>query len=146
MFQTTTMLPKDNKPESIPFNKKKKQIDFTQDFFARQTYLTVSGQLNVEPFACSMTNAYTFGPTFRAEASFTSRHLAEFWMIEPELAFAGLKENMQCAEDYIKFCIDYCLKNNMDDLQFFNEKLFKDKKGDDLIMYLKGIVNSEFKK
>jgi len=89
MFQVTTNLPRDHKPESIPFNKKKKIIDYTQDFFARQTYLTVSGQLNVEPFACSMTNAYTFGPTFRAENSFTSRHLAEFWMIEPELAFAG---------------------------------------------------------
>ena len=93
-----------------------------------------------------MTNAYTFGPTFRAENSFTSRHLAEFWMIEPELAFAGLEENMKCSEDYIKYCIDYCIKNNMDDILFFDEKLFKGKKGESLLKYLKSIVNSEFRK
>lgn len=89
--------------------------------------MTVSGQLNVEPFACSMTNVYTFGPTFRSEKSHTSRHLAEFWMIEPEMAFAGLDEDMAVAEAYTKFCLEYVLKNCQDDLDFFNEKVFKER-------------------
>lgn len=84
-----------------------------------------------------MTNVYTFGPTFRSEKSHTSRHLAEFWMIEPEMAFAGLDEDMAVAEAYTKFCLEYVLKNCDDDLQFFNEKVFKERfKDQNLIEYL----------
>jgi len=117
MFGVTTLLKPDTNITELPQKKKKKNIiDFTTDFFKRQAFLTVSGQLNVEPFCCSMSNVYTFGPTFRAEKSDTSRHLAEFWMIEPEIAFAGMKENMECSENCVKFCIDYCLKNYYDDI------------------------------
>lgn len=115
-------------------------------FLLDKLFLTVSGQLNVEPFACSMSNVYTFGPTFRAEKSDTRRHLAEFWMVEPELAFAGMVENQACAEDYVKYLISYCLENNMDDIQFCNEQLYKGKKGECLVKYLEGIVNSDFKR
>lgn len=80
--------------------------------------LTVSGQLAVENFCCALSNVYTFGPTFRAENSHTNRHLAEFWMIEPELAFADLFDNMDCAESYVKFCLQYVLQNNKDDLTY----------------------------
>ena len=79
-------------------------IDYSRDFFGGKSYLTVSGQLQVETYACALSNVYTFGPTFRAENSNTTRHLAEFWMIEPELAFADLNDDMQCAEDYVRFC------------------------------------------
>ena len=82
-----------------------------QDFFGRRTGLTVSGQLNVETHACALTDVYTFGPTFRAENSHTSRHLAEFWMIEPEICFAELADDMALAEDYVKFCAAYALGN-----------------------------------
>ena len=94
-------------------------IDYSEDFFGGKTFLTVSGQLQVETYACALSNVYTFGPTFRAENSNTTRHLAEFWMIEPELAFADLKDDMQCAEDYVKFCCNYLLENCMGDLEFF---------------------------
>ena len=80
----------------------------------------MSGQLSVENFCCALTDCYTFGPTFRAENSHTSRHLAEFWMIEPELAFATLEDDMQCAEDYLKFCLQYVLENNKEDIAFFD--------------------------
>lgn len=110
MFGVTTLLPNDAMIKDLPERKKKKgALDFGQDFFKRQAFLTVSGQLAVEPYACSMSNVYTFGPTFRAEKSDTTRHLAEFWMIEPELVFAGMEENQQCSEDYVKYCIQYCL-------------------------------------
>ena len=79
-------------------------IDYSEDFFGEKTFLTVSGQLAVETYACALSNVYTFGPTFRAEDSYTTRHLAEFWMIEPELAFADLNDDMQCAEDYVRHC------------------------------------------
>jgi len=82
--------------------------------------LTVSGQLNVEPFACSMSNVYTFGPTFRAEDSNTTRHLAEFWMIEPEISFAELEDDMNLAEDYLKYCVKHCFDHCYDDLQQLN--------------------------
>lgn len=106
--------------ENLPRNQEKK-IDFSQDFFARRTYLTVSGQLNGETLACALSDIYTFGPTFRAENSHTSRHLAEFWMIEPEMAFATLKENRECAESYLKYLVSYLLTHCMEDLTFFDQ-------------------------
>lgn len=98
--------------------KKDGQIDYTRDFFARQAFLTVSGQLQVESYACALSSVYTFGPTFRAENSHTSRHLAEFWMVEPELAFAELKDDMNCAEAYVKFLCQWLLDNCLDDMEF----------------------------
>ncbi len=95
-------------------------IDFTQDFFGKPAYLTVSGQLNAETLACALSDVYTFGPTFRAENSNTSRHLAEFWMIEPEMAFANLKDDMECAESFLKFLFNYVLKNCAEDMEFFD--------------------------
>eukprot|EP01147_Barroeca_monosierra_P003311 gene3311-5999_t len=95
------------------------KIDFEKDFFGRQAYLTVSGQLQGESYACSMGNIYTFGPTFRAENSNTTRHLAEFWMIEPEMAFCDLHGLMDCAEDYVRYCCQYVLKHCFEDLVFF---------------------------
>ena len=94
-------------------------IDYSEDFFGGKSFLTVSGQLQVETYACALSNVYTFGPTFRAENSNTTRHLAEFWMIEPELAFADLQDDMQCAEDYVKFCCNYLLEHCLGDLEFF---------------------------
>lgn len=95
-------------------------VDFTKDFFSKPAYLTVSGQLNGETFASALSDIYTFGPTFRAENSNTSRHLAEFWMIEPELAFADLQDDMECAESYLKFVINYVLKHCVEDMAFFD--------------------------
>lgn len=94
-------------------------VDYSKDFFGRRANLTVSGQLNVETHCCALSDVYTFGPTFRAENSFTSRHLAEFWMIEPEIAFATLKEDMDLAEDYLKYCVQYALECCAEDLEFF---------------------------
>mmetsp|Transcript_39392 Transcript_39392/g.47771 ORF Transcript_39392/g.47771 Transcript_39392/m.47771 type:complete len:603 (-) Transcript_39392:137-1945(-) len=98
-------------------------IDYKEDFFGKKAFLTVSGQLQVETFACAMGNVYTFGPTFRAENSHTSRHLAEFWMIEPEIAFADIYDDMKCAEEYVQFCCKYLLETCMDDMEFF-EKMY----------------------
>jgi asparaginyl-tRNA synthetase len=92
-----------------------------KDFFGKPAYLTVSGQLEGEILACALSDVYTFGPTFRAENSNTSRHLAEFWMIEPEMAFADLKANMECAESYLKFCVQYALDHCKEDLEFFDK-------------------------
>jgi asparaginyl-tRNA synthetase len=97
-----------------------RKVDYKKDFFGKPAFLTVSGQLSVENFACAVGDVYTFGPTFRAENSNTSRHLAEFWMIEPEIVFADLNDVMDCAEDYTKYCVKYVLENNMDDVDFFN--------------------------
>ncbi|KAF3783947.1 Asparagine--tRNA ligase cytoplasmic 1 [Nymphaea thermarum] len=94
------------------------KVDYSHDFFARQAFLTVSGQLQVETFACAVSSVYTFGPTFRAEHSHTSRHLAEFWMVEPEIAFADLEDDMNCAEDYVQFLCQWLLDNCLDDMQF----------------------------
>lgn len=94
------------------------KIDYSQDFFGKKSYLTVSGQLNGEYYACALSNIYTFGPTFRAENSHTGRHLAEFWMIEPEMAFCALEDDMSCAEDYVRFCCQYLLKHCRADLEF----------------------------
>jgi asparaginyl-tRNA synthetase len=94
-------------------------VDYTKDFFARRANLTVSGQLNVETHACALSDVYTFGPTFRAENSHTSRHLSEFWMIEPEIAFADLEMDINLAEDYLKYCVQYALESCAEDLEFF---------------------------
>ncbi|PON62507.1 Asparagine-tRNA ligase [Parasponia andersonii] len=101
------------------------KIDYTRDFFARQAFLTVSGQLQVESFACALSSVYTFGPTFRAEHSHTSRHLAEFWMVEPELAFAELEDDMNCAEAYVRFLCQWLLDNCFDDMEFVADKFDK---------------------
>lgn len=94
------------------------KIDYSQDFFARQAFLTVSGQLQVETFACALSSVYTFGPTFRAEHSHTSRHLAEFWMVEPEITFADIQDDMNCAEAYVRFLCQWLLDNCLDDMEF----------------------------
>jgi asparaginyl-tRNA synthetase len=114
-------------------------IDFTQDFFGREAFLTVSGQLNVEAYCLALTKVYTFGPTFRAENSNTSRHLAEFWMIEPEIAFADLSDNATLAEGLLKFAFEVLLKERQEDLAFFDERIEKG-----LVAKLTGIVGSEF--
>lgn len=133
MFQVTT-LDMDNPPR-----KEDGRIDYSQDFFGRHTNLTVSGQLEGELGAMALGNIYTFGPTFRAENSNTPRHLAEFWMVEPEMAFCEIDENMDIAEDFIKSLVRYALENCMDDLLFLNNMFDKD-----LIDRLKGVVNTEF--
>ena len=99
------------------------KIDFSEDFFGNKTNLTVSGQLEAELGALGLGQVYTFGPTFRAENSNTSRHLSEFWMIEPEVAFADLNENMDLAEEFLKYCIQYCIENNSEDLQFLDGRM-----------------------
>src|SRR5882757_3706711 len=98
------------------------KVDFAQDFFGREAFLTVSGQLNVEAYCLALSKVYTFGPTFRAENSNTARHLAEFWMIEPEIAFADLSDDAQLAEDFLKFIFKAVLEERQDDLKFFVER------------------------
>lgn len=108
----------ENKAEvAVPEESKAKD---KKEFFGKPTFLTVSGQLSVENYACAVGDVYTFGPTFRAENSHTSRHLAEFWMIEPEIAFANLEDVMDLTEDYVKYCLRYVLENNKDDIEYFN--------------------------
>jgi len=102
------------------------ETDFTQDFFGKEAFLTVSGQLNIETYCCSLSKVYTFGPTFRAENSNTSRHLAEFWMIEPEIAFADLAANADLAESFLKYILTALLNERGDDLKFFTERIDKD--------------------
>ena len=104
------------------------EVDYTTDFFGSKTNLTVSGQLEAELAALSLGQVYTFGPTFRAENSNTSRHLSEFWMIEPEVAFADLEENMDLAEEFLKYCIQYCITNCADDLRFLDNRLVEEEK------------------
>ncbi|EUD66794.1 asparaginyl-tRNA synthetase [Plasmodium inui San Antonio 1] len=116
-------------------------IDYKKDFFSKQAFLTVSGQLSLENLCSSMGDVYTFGPTFRAENSHTSRHLAEFWMIEPEIAFADLYDNMELAESYIKYCIGYVLSNHFDDIYYFEENVEKG-----LISRLRNVLNEAFAK
>jgi len=122
MFQVTS-LPLDNLPKTEEGN-----IDFKKDFFGKHTNLTVSGQLEGETFAMALGQIYTFGPTFRAENSNTSRHLAEFWMIEPEVAFNDLDDNMDLAEDFIQYVIKYALDNCKDDLKFLEGRLLEEEK------------------
>ncbi len=120
MFQVTTMNLYDLKKDENG------SIDYSNDFFGKQASLTVSGQLEGELAALALGAIYTFGPTFRAENSNTPRHLAEFWMIEPEVAFIEIEENMQLAEDFIKYCIQWALDNCMDDIQFLNDMVDKE--------------------
>ena len=115
------------------------KVDYSQDFFGKEANLTVSGQLNAEIMALAFRNVYTFGPTFRAENSYTGRHASEFWMIEPEIAFADLEDNMELAEDMIKYIINYVLENCPEEMEFFNS--FVDK---GLLERLHKIVNSDF--
>ncbi len=115
------------------------KVDFAKDFFGRETFLTVSGQLNVEAYCLALSKVYTFGPTFRAENSNTSRHLAEFWMIEPEIAFADLSDDATLAERLLKFTFETLLNERADDLAFFDERVEKG-----LVAKLSGIVASEF--
>lgn len=135
MFRVTTLDPL-NPPKS-----QENGIDYTQDFFAKPTYLTVSGQLNGEIYACALSDIYTFGPTFRAENSNTSRHLAEFWMIEPEMAFADLKDDMDCAEAYLKDVLKYVLEHCEEDMQFFNQHI-----APGLIERLEHVIHTPFER
>jgi asparaginyl-tRNA synthetase len=137
MFGVTTMLPESGKGD-LPRDKAG-NIDWSKDFFKAPANLTVSGQLQVESFAVSMSDVYTFGPTFRAENSHTNRHLAEFWMIEPEIAFADLADDMALAEDYLKYCTQFVLDNCGGDLAFFNQRVEKG-----LIERLKLVVSTPF--
>ncbi|KAI9111115.1 hypothetical protein K1719_017990 [Acacia pycnantha] len=123
-FCVTTLIPNsqetaDSPVDAIPLVNNR-LIDWSQDFFGKPAFLTVSGQLNGEAYATALTDVYTFGPTFRAENSNTSRHLAEFWMIEPELAFADLNDNMACATAYLQYVVRYVLDNCKEDMDFFN--------------------------
>ena len=133
MFQVTTL------DLNNPPRKEDGSIDYSQDFFGKQTSLTVSGQLEGELGAMALGEIYTFGPTFRAENSNTPRHLAEFWMIEPEMAFYEIEDNMELAEDFIKYLVKYALDNCMDDLKFLNDMFDKE-----LLARLKSVVNTEF--
>lgn len=133
MFQVTTLDP------GNPPRKEDGSVDYSQDFFGKQTSLTVSGQLEGELGAMALGEIYTFGPTFRAENSNTPRHLAEFWMIEPEMAFYEIEDNMVLAEDFIKYLVRYALENCMDDLKFLNDMFDKE-----LIERLEGVVKTEF--
>ena len=133
MFQVTTMDPA-NMPKT-----ESGEIDYTQDFFGKKTSLTVSGQLNGETFAMAFKNIYTFGPTFRAENSNTTRHAAEFWMIEPEIAFADLSDDMELAENMIKYIISYVLAKAPEEMAFLNQ--FVDT---GLLERLNHVVNSDF--
>ena len=133
MFRVTT-LDMDNVPKNEDGT-----VDYTQDFFGQETSLTVSGQLNGETYAQAFRNIYTFGPTFRAENSNTTRHAAEFWMIEPEIAFADLEDDMELAEAMLKYVINYVLENAPEEMNFFNS--FVDK---GLLDRLHNVVNSDF--
>lgn len=140
-FSVTTLLPDGGKASDIPTTKDGK-IDYSQDFFGRQASLTVSGQLNVETHACALSDVYTFGPTFRAENSHTKRHLAEFWMIEPEISFAELSDDMALAEDYVKYCAQYAMDNCADDLYYFEHEFPAGEKG--LRARLQNVVDNDF--
>ena len=133
MFKVTT-LDMDNLPMTEDGN-----VDYSQDFFGKGTNLTVSGQLNVETYCMAFRNVYTFGPTFRAENSNTTRHAAEFWMIEPEIAFADLSDDMRLAEDMLKYIINYCLENAPEEMEFFNKFI-----DNGLLERLNNVVSNEF--
>ncbi len=133
MFQVTTL-----DLANLPHDKKG-GVDYSKDFFGRQTSLTVSGQLEGELGATALGEIYTFGPTFRAENSNTPRHLAEFWMVEPEMAFYDINDNMDLAEDFIKHLVQYALDNCMDDIQFLNDRY-----DNELIERLRSVVSTKF--
>ncbi len=132
MFRVTTL-----PMEDVPMENG--SVDYSKDFFGKSTNLTVSGQLNVETYCMAFKKVYTFGPTFRAENSNTARHAAEFWMIEPEIAFADLNDDMELAEDMLKYVINYVLKNAPEEMEFFNSFIDKG-----LLSRLNSIVNSDF--
>lgn len=148
MFQVTNF-DLDNVPKT-----EDGEIDYKQDFFGKQTNLTVSGQLEGELAALGLGEIYTFGPTFRAENSNTSRHLAEFWMVEPEVAFNDLDDNMDLAEDMLKYVIKYCLENNKEDLEFLEQRLINEEKNKPaaerspmpLLEKLEFVANNEFER
>ncbi|MDP4640804.1 MAG: asparagine--tRNA ligase [Pseudomonadales bacterium] len=117
------------------------QVDFSQDFFGSEAFLTVSGQLNVEAYCLAMSKVYTFGPTFRAENSHTSRHLAEFWMVEPEIAFADLHDNADLAEDLLKHVFSQLLEQREDDMAFFAERVDKD-----VISRIRSVIDADFER
>lgn len=133
MFHVTTL-----DLENVPKNEDGK-VDYSEDFFGKNVNLTVSGQLNGEAYAMAFRNIYTFGPTFRAENSNTTRHAAEFWMIEPEIAFADLHDNMDLAEDMMKYIIKYVLEHAAEEMEFFNKFIDKG-----LISRLENVMNSDF--
>jgi asparaginyl-tRNA synthetase len=128
---------------NIPFRAGSKlpEVDYSLDFFGKEAHLTVSGQLNVETYCCALTNVYTFGPTFRAENSNTSRHLAEFWMIEPEMAFCDLQRDSEVAEDLLKYLINAVLTERADDMKFFDERIEKG-----LIARLRHVMETPFRR
>jgi asparaginyl-tRNA synthetase len=145
MFRVTTLL-----PNEVKLNEAGK-FDYSDDFFGKSTNLTVSGQLEGELFAMALSRIYTFGPTFRAENSNTSRHLAEFWMIEPEVAFFDLNDNMDLAEEFLKYLIRYALENCLDDLLFLRNRLTEEEKNKpadqrsmDLIEKLRFVADNDF--
>ncbi len=133
MFRVTTLDLKD-----IPYDEEGK-VDFSKDFFGKESHLTVSGQLEAEAYALAFRNVYTFGPTFRSENSNTPRHAAEFWMVEPEIAFADLNDDMDLAEDMMKYIINYVMENAPEEMEFFNSFIDKG-----LIDRLDNVVNSDF--
>ena len=133
MFQVTTM-----DMANVP-KEKDGNVDYSKDFFGKPSSLTVSGQLNVETYCMAFRNVYTFGPTFRAENSNTTRHAAEFWMIEPEIAFADLSDDMDLAEDMVKYIINYCLENAPEEMEFFNKFIDKG-----LLDRLNNVVSNDF--
>ncbi|MCX8058327.1 MAG: asparagine--tRNA ligase [Spirochaetes bacterium] len=132
MFQVTTL-------DYEKLLKEKREIDWKEDFFGKKTFLTVSGQLEAEIYACSLGKVYTFGPTFRAENSNTTRHLAEFWMIEPEMAFYELEDNIKLAEEFIKYIIKYVIENDKEDMEFFDKWV-----ANGLLKKLEDVINSSF--
>ena len=147
-FRVTTLNPK------TPDLNSDKEVDYTKDFFGKETKLTVSGQLEAEAYAMSLGKVYTFGPTFRAENSNTSRHLSEFWMIEPEAAFMDLNGNMDLAEQFLKYLLQYVLENKKDELEFLESRLLeeekkkpeKDRSEMSLIEKINFVVTNKFKR
>ncbi len=147
MFRVTTLDPK-----SPPLEKN--NVDFTKDFFSKKTHLTVSGQLEAESYALGLGKVYTFGPTFRAENSNTTRHLSEFWMIEPEMAFFNLEDNINLAEKFVKYILNFIIENCIDDLSFLEQRLYDEEKHKPknernemkLIEKLKFVVDNNFER
>src|SRR3954466_2536040 len=138
MFRVSTLdvANRDNLPR-LPDGR----TDFSQDFFGKEAFLTVSGQLNVETYCCALSKVYTFGPTFRAENSNTTRHLAEFWMVEPELAFCDLMQDSVVAEEFVKYLIDAVLAERPDDMKFFDERIEQG-----LLARLRHVLGTPFKR
>ncbi|MBA6224747.1 MULTISPECIES: asparagine--tRNA ligase [unclassified Colwellia] len=133
MFRVSTL-----DMENLPLNDEGK-VDYNQDFFGKETFLTVSGQLNVETYCCALSKVYTFGPTFRAENSNTTRHLAEFWMIEPEIAFADLSDAADLAEEMLKYVFQAVLDERADDMAFFEQRVDKT-----VVERLNSVINNDF--